>query len=155
MSRSLFEPLPDDAFVFRLAETGKLFLPRGALLPNAEFFHPSSEDEREAEKSGRSPGVSVWDRELTTVENAKRIRFSPGDLPDGVRAFGLLVKVVRSIGQKRAVAVDVVAVPLPPNNGPGADGHAHIEGLERKKGQPRLVIKGLRADLAEACEEVA
>ena len=154
MTRSPFEHLPDDSFVYRLAETGKSFLPKGARLPNAEFFRPSSEDERESEKTERPPGVSVWDRELTAVEHAKRIRFSPGDPPDEVRAFGLLVKVIRSIGRRRNVAVDVVAAPLPPENGPGAEGHAHIEGLARKKGQSRLVIKGLRAELAEACIEV-
>lgn len=39
-----FEPLAETAFVFRLAETGKRFLPECARFPNADIFEPSSED---------------------------------------------------------------------------------------------------------------
>ncbi len=154
MSRSQFDPLPDDAFVFRLAETGKSFLPKGARLPNAGFFRPSSEDEKEAERTGRPPGVSSWDRELTSVEDAKRIRFLPKDPPEGVRAFGLLVQTIRDVGLERDNELDVVAVPRPVEQGPGAVGHAHIEGLARKPGQARPQIKGIRASLADACTEL-
>ena len=155
MSRNLFEPLSDGVFVFRLAETGKSFLPKGARLPNADFFRPSTDDEEEAERIGRPPGLSVWDRGLTNLEDAKRIRFAPEDSRDRVRAFGLLVQTIKSIGMERRRELGVVAVPLPTEEGPGADGHAHIEGFARAPGESRPLIKGLRAALADACTEVA
>ena len=155
MSRNLFEPLPDVAFVFRLAETGKSFLPKGARLPNANFFRPSTDDEEEAKRIGRPPGLSVWDRGLTNVEDAKRIRFAPEDSQGGVRAFGLLVQTIKSIGLERRRELGVVAVPQPTEVGPGADGHAHIEGLARAPRESRPLIKGLWTALSDACTEVA
>jgi hypothetical protein len=153
MARVPFMPLPAAAFVFRLAEIGKRFLPEDAVLPLSDFFIPSSEDRRQAGDRGRSAGVSVWDLALTTVVQAESIRFNP-DTPSGaVRAFGLHVGTARDIGRACGKEIDVVADPLPGERGPGAEGHSLIEGLERKGG-PRPEYRRMLDRLVSACEEV-
>ncbi|MCP4602835.1 MAG: hypothetical protein GY847_20345 [Proteobacteria bacterium] len=149
MTRVLFEPLPSTAFMFRLAETGKHFLPEKdpPLLPDS--FRPSSQDEKEGEENNRPPGVSVWDRELTTLAEAKRIRFMPKQPPKGVRAFGLTVASIREKGQAWDTHLDVVAAPYPASIGPGAAGHSHIEGLMRQPGKEKRVIRELRLALVD------
>ena len=154
MSRDIYDSLLDEAFVYRLAETGSAFLPKGENFPNASLFRPSSMDEKESATSGRPPGVSVWDRQLTCVNDASRIRYSPKEPPEGIRAFGLTVQRIREIAREREHHLAVVAVPLSPSLGEGANGHAHIEGLKRERGQSRNMMKGLRADLIHACVEV-
>ena len=155
MPRKQFERLPDAAFVFRLAETGKSYLPPGVRLPNAELFEPSTEDKREGERRRRPAGVSVWDQALATVDQATAIRFAPADPPEGVRAFGLEVREVLTIGSIHNRQLEIVADPRPEEDGPGAEGHSLIEGLERPRGLPRPHHKNLLTDLIDASEEVA
>lgn len=152
--RKQFEPLPESAFVFRLAETNSMFIPEGARLPNAELFTPSSKDKEEAKKRGRPPGVSVWDRDLTTVEQARTIRYWPNEPPDGIRAFSLNVGFVRGVGKQFDRQIDVVADPESQEKGPGASGHSLIEGLKRPPDQSRKLFKDIWATLAGACKDI-
>ena len=154
MNRESFEPLADDATVFRLVEYGTKFLPEGAQLPTSDLFVLTSRDKQQAEERGREPGVSVWDRSLTSVPQATALRYTPHAPPDDVRAFGLAVQAVRSFGRQYELAIDVVADPLEEDLGPGAEGHSAIEGLKRPDGYPRKRHKALLLDMAEACVEV-
>lgn len=154
MSPSAFEPLADEALVFRLAETGKCFLPKGARFPNADIFQPTSADKAEAERRGREPGVSVWDREYSSLEQSTRLWFHPEQPPPGVRGFGALVAAFKETARARDRSLSVVADPRPKEHGPGAEGHSLIEGLKRPGGTPRPAHKMLLSKLVEACTEV-
>ncbi|MCP4679614.1 MAG: hypothetical protein GY854_29800 [Deltaproteobacteria bacterium] len=151
MSRQQFEPLPDNALVFRVGQTGKEFFPEGARFPNEKFFVPSSTDVKEGKKRGRRPGLSAWDRELTTPDQAKTLMFNPTPSKAKLAVFGLITGTIRNIGQQAGVELDVVADPLTTRHEPGADGHALIEGLKRPPGGDRLLYKGVRDDLVETC----
>lgn len=156
MSREQFEPLPDSAFVFRLATIGSVFLPQGACLPTGDFFRPSSGDIKEGEELGRAAGLSVWDNELTQLSDAKRIRreFHPMENPDLILAFGIRVSRIRALGRASEASVEVVAFPYGVEYGLGAEGHSHVEGLERPKGESKKKYYALRERIASECAAV-
>ena len=154
MISAAFEALADDVFVFRLAETGKRFLPEGAGFPNADILEPSSADKAEAVCRGQEPGVSVWDREHSSLEQATRLWFHPKQPPAGVRGFGAPVRSLREIARVRERSLFVVSDPLPKERGPGGEGHSLIEGLKRPPGTARPAHKMLLLKLVEACTEV-
>lgn len=155
MSRPVpFSPLPDITSVFRLAETGGRFLPVGAPMPNADIWEPSSEDKRDAEARGRVPGVSVWEQGRASTDQARRLRFAPEPPPAGVRAFAATVSALREVGRRHQRPMEVLADPLPEDRGPGADGHALVEGLKRPAGVPRPEHKRMLDDLLRVLEEI-
>ena len=154
MSPGPFKPLAQDAFVFRLAETGKRFLPEGSRFPNADLFEPSSADKAAAARRGREPGISVWDRAHTSLVQASRLWFRRGEPPTGVRGFGAQVGVFKKTALAWDRALEVVADPLPQEHGPGAGGHSLMEGLKRPAGTPRPIHKKLLSKLVEVCTEV-
>lgn len=154
MNRESFEPLADDATVFRLVEYGTKFLPPGARLPTLDLFEPTTRDKAQAKERGREPGVSVWDRSLTSVPQATTIRYARGTAPDDVRAFGLVVGEIRTVSHEYEREVDVVTDPLEEDRGPGAEGHSAIEGLKRPDGYQRKRHKAFLLDLADACSEM-
>jgi hypothetical protein len=153
MTRTRFEPLDREAFVFRLVELGSTFLPMGALLPLPEWFEPTTDDKDEGVRLGRPAGLSVWDKSLCSVGDAKAIRFYPGTPPDDVKAFGLRVGEVIRIGMRHERSLQVVSDPHPLEFLNGYEGHCRLEGLERPVGYPRPRHKELKVDLAGACEE--
>lgn len=146
-----FTPLDGRDEVFRLAVEGqKVFLPYGAALPLPEWFQPTKEDEAEGVVRGRVPGLSVWNCARTGTADAARIRWGEA-VPDGVRAFAIGVDRVREIGEREGRRLDVVADPLDPSDGEGADGHALIEGLKRPDGTPRAAHRQLLTVLVAGC----
>ena len=154
MSSEPFDPLPDDARVFRLAETGSHFLPEGARLPTREIFQPTTDDIEEGRQRDREPGVSVWDEARTTVPQAATIRYDREDYPEGIKAFALVVGTIRTLGVENDRRIDVVADPRIGDDWPGADGHCAIEGLQRPRGYPKRQHKALLVGLVEACNEL-
>lgn len=145
------ERVPGDACVFRLANRGTDFLPADAVLPTSGLFRPSSDDEAEGKERGRPPGLSVWDRGRTTVEQAQHL----ADKPES-EAFGLLAERVRQIGVSQGLNLDVWYDALDERESePGADGHALIEGLARPEGKPKKTYRDVRRKLAEACEAIS
>lgn len=153
MRRAFFEPVADDCEVFRLAEVGKPYFPATSDLPLPEFFVPSSEDRREAIARGRRVTLSVWDGELTTVEDARRIRWGDGAGEHETRAFALTAAGVRAIGVAEQLPIDVVddrhdeAI-----EGPGAEGHCAILGLDSdEKAGNKGQYRSARHSLSRAC----
>ncbi len=153
MARPRFTRLDDGDFVFRLAVVGRDFVPDGCRVPLPRWWE-LTEKEKAALDSGERSGATVWDHDLTTVDQARCFRFDSGDDAPETKAFGLGVGRLRSIGVGHDRPLDVVADPHP-SGGPGADGHSIVEGLRRPRGSPRTSHRSLLTDLAYACEEVA
>lgn len=122
-----FKPLGDTATWFRLAEQGSVHLPKDAVQPRAEWLRPTDADVQEGQRRGRSPGVSVWDRGLTTVSQACLLAAKSGGL-----AFGMTVARCLAIGREQQPErrLDIVSDPLDEQKStPGWEGHALLEGL--------------------------
>ncbi len=137
-----FQPLPNGASVFRLVSLKAVFIPEGALFPVGEAFRPSSDDHAEALRCDRRVSVSVWNRAMTTVDQA--CAFRHGTL---VRPYLLNVDAVRAISE----VIDVVEDPLLDDIWPGADAHCGILGLDRNPGES----KGSHRNRLEAVAELA
>jgi|JI10StandDraft_1071094.scaffolds.fasta_scaffold96919_2 hypothetical protein len=123
-----YSSLNPDRFVFRVAEPDSRFLPRGHSRPDMAILDLSSEDKAEALRSGRRPGLSVWDATQTPLADAQRLTKKWEGL-----AFGARVANLRAVGQAFERPLDVVTDPRPASDGPGAAGHALVEGLDRPK----------------------
>lgn len=156
MKRALFDPLEDADDVFRVAIEGRSYLPTDAVLPTDGFFTPSNEDGQEAAQRGRPVSLSCWDRALTTVQQAARIRLNGS--PEGLktRSFAVGVAHVRELGRAQGIPLDVVDDRHDPaEEGEGAEGHCAIVGLARDPSVgTKLQYKELRLSLARACREI-
>ncbi len=140
-----FARVPDEEWVYRLADPGGAFLPEGVVLPLPAWLRPTRADVQEAEARGRRPGLSVWRRDYTKVVEARKLANKPRGLAFTVQAGGC-----RRVGSRAGIDVDVVADPLhAARPAPGWDGHALVEGLARPPGAARSTYRNLRAALAE------
>lgn len=144
------EPVPRDHVVFRLVVPGGPFMPKGATQPLPDLFLPTHADRAEATRSGRPPGLSVWDHELTTLAQARVLAQR-----NEAAAFGLTAGVVRELGERAAIALHV-CYDLEESGAdqPGSTGHAVIEGLARPAGTPKATFRTLRQRLIERCEPI-
>ena len=79
-------------------------------------------------------GVSVWDDDKTTVEQAWSIRRQGASEQPTDRAFAAKVASIRQTGLDHDRVVDVVSDPEDPEAGPGWEGHSLIEWLKRPSG---------------------
>ncbi len=144
-----FEKVSRDKTVFRLVKhTAELF-PPDAEKPLPSAFALSADDKREGVDRGRQALLSVWDLTLTTVEEGKQLRNVDAEMT----AFGLLVDDIEAI-QVDDFSMDVLHDPLPPELGPGANGHCGIQGLDKPKGTPKAFFKQLRFLLVESCFKI-
>ncbi len=160
--RSRYSPLDGDATVFRTVKPGGAFLPPGHQLPIPEWLEPNRTDIEEAAKSGRPPGLSVWDKALTSFEHACRWRQVD---PDDELAFSAQVHAVRSVAVQHDRELDVVADPLDLATGDrdkiveavpvtvragfaqSAQGHSLIEGIKRPSGCAKKEHRSFRDEL--------
>ncbi|HSS77474.1 MAG TPA: hypothetical protein VLV54_12105 [Thermoanaerobaculia bacterium] len=135
-----------DGVVFRLATVKHDFPPDSSRL---RFWHfeLSQNDRSHAEKTGNPPRLSVFDSERTTVAQALAIR---GVDQESV-AFGLRVPEIRVIRVASLDPLRVVRDPLetPLAEMPGAGGHCGIEGLARRPGDPKALVRELRVRLSD------
>jgi hypothetical protein len=123
-------PLADEAVVVRLANAQSSFLPATAVLPLPQWLEPTHQDIEEAQKSGRPPGITVWDASLTNVEQARLL----SGKPEG-RAFAAQVTSCKKVAADHARQIAIVADPVDEKKpSPGWEGHALIEGLRRPAG---------------------
>jgi hypothetical protein len=135
-----------DGVVFRLA-TVKDDFPPDSLRLRFWHFELSQNDRAHAERTGEPPRLSVFDKERTTVAQARAIR---GGEKEAV-AFGLRVPDIRAVSLAGREPLRVVRDPLesPLAEMPGADGHCGIEGLSRRPGEPKALVRELRVRLAD------
>ena len=148
--------LGEDKVVLRvLRHKQTKFVPEGARLPTIDGFHPSQDDKDEAAANNHAIRLSVWDWDLTTVEQATAFRRLPEDDPQSY-AFSLSVgAVVAMAAQHRNARARAVHCPLPPSDGPGAEGHSGLEGCDRPTNTPRPAMKAFLADLCDLCVDVS
>ncbi len=110
------------------------------MAPRPTDFVPSTEEKELAKASGTEPLVSVFDEELTTLGQAKKIYSRPS------AGFGLNVEALRRIavpGAEDNSHLRVVRDPLTGHEAslPGAEGHCGILGLKRQRGVPKKAYK--------------
>ncbi len=151
---SPFPPLPDDAVVFRLVTHTQHHFPPGAEKPLPAAFSLTDED-----RADLPPRLSVWDIARATTAQALAIRAraaaGTGRTLGQTTAFALRVSDVISvrIGAELAPRLSVVHDPLPPQDGPGHDGHCGVVGLDGVAGEPngKNIRKELRRQLVARC----
>lgn len=156
VNRARFDPLDAVADVLRVGIVGKEYLPDDAVLPTDAFFAPTSEDKKEAAERGQRVMLSCYDRGLTTLAEARAIRLRDLAEDTPTRAFALRVAEIRQVGQAEGIPLDVVDDGHDPEvEGPGAEGHCGIVGLDReeKKGTKNH-YRSVRLTLARGCREV-
>ena len=114
--------VPGDHDVLRLPVPPKDFVAAGWRPTHVEL-EPSREDKQ------RTPvRVSVWDTALTAVDEARSARD---------RSTLVLEAGVAELLERGVAAVVYDNLEEPDARRPGADGHAGLEGLERRHGEPR------------------
>jgi hypothetical protein len=133
----------EDGVVCRLATVKHDFPPNSSRL---RFWHfeLSQNDRSHAEKTGNPPRLSVFDMDRTTVAQALAIR----GVEQESAAFGLRVPEIRAVRTAGLDPLRVVRDP-PLSEMPGADGHCGIEGLARRPGDPKALVRELRVMLAD------
>ena len=120
-----------------------MFLPQDAVRPSADWLRPTSADVREGKERGRTPGVSLWDRELASVEQACNLSGKRGG-----EAFGMTVARSIEIGRQHDRELAVVYDPLDEHEPtPGWQGHALLEGLHWPGKAQKRARKALREAL--------
>lgn len=148
------EQLPRDAVVLRLVTLKDVFLPHGRDdLPIGAAFAVTEADRQEGQERDRPAMVSVWEHPITTVEQATSIRRADAaaagrDSTTEFVPFWLNVAQVIDCGPVDRLRV--LADPRPPTDGPGAEGHSGIEGLDRRPGEARLIVKEMLDKIAVA-----
>jgi hypothetical protein len=151
-------PLDDAASVMRVIKVPVL---NPTLRPQEGDFTLSSADKQE-----RPPALSVWDRDLTTVQQA--IAFTPPKETQRATAWALAVSAIRALRVQGLHDpsgadwfLDVIRSPLTdaltqqPDPRPGAHGHCGITGLDRPPGYNSNLFKMLRIKLVRCCTPCA
>ena len=138
----------------RLLKPNSEKLPPGHRLPTWKAYEPSSTDKDDAKKRSGPVRVSVWDRECTTIPQAK---IMAGPAYEVARSFELTDAAVADVARSTSrPELKVVPDPLDELVGqPGADGHCGIEGCERPSGERGDVWKDRLQRLAERSRDVS
>ncbi len=167
MSRVELEKLADDLGVMRVAKhVAPLFKPPDYRNPTWRAFKLTGEDVAEGTKRGRDPGLSVFDTERATPENAvdirdffeRRYRQRPLG-PASVYATNAVR--VREATQRADIAAFHDPLPDPEDETrqwarEGARGHAVIEGLYESDPdkQESADYKAMLAKVAKATDRI-
>jgi hypothetical protein len=140
-------------------------MPPGHQLPLPEWLEPTKEDVADAERTGRNPGLSVWDAELTSFHQACTWR---GVNAAEELAFKAVVSNLRSVAASFQRDLDVVADPLDVELSEylevvlrvatsdrdalvaSAKGHSLLEGVRRPSGLAKSEHRSFRDALAQA-----
>ena len=139
--------LPPTAVVMRLVRHTESLFPPGSSRPIPRAFELSTADKDEARRRGMPALLSVFDTSRTTLPQAIALRGGT----DPMTAFGLPVAGVHSIRVQNRARLRVIEDPLSPERGSGGEGHAGIEGLERRAGEPKAPLKQIQMHLADLC----
>jgi hypothetical protein len=144
--------------VFRLVKHIDDHYPPGADRPLPGAFRLTDADIADANRRGIPPLLSVWDHEKTTTSQAKAIRTADGAKGD-YSPFAWTVADLEDLRVPDAQPLEVFEDPLPPEKGPGADGHGGISGLRGVAPPPKRsaaweAYRQLQMELARACRLV-
>lgn len=128
----------------------------GTELPHPALFALDEKDVREARETGRPPMLSVFDRDRTTLSEAKGIVAPDGEL----FAFELKVAQVWNLTRllpPRAAPIQVLRNLLLPEakaDLPGILGHCGITGLLKEPGMPKKTYQSVRDELCQLAQLV-
>lgn len=143
-----FERVPANRDVLRFSPDRPDYISVDTELPTWETFAPST-DERGIEPVR----VSVWDTELTTLDQARELVA----MPDAA-AFAFSAQSVLDLSTQTSVPMWVAYDPVPPPDDAkaGALGHAGLFGMSRNKagGETKVERKARLDQLGEACRRV-
>lgn len=138
------DELDESRTVLRLAPDAHPFVPPGQPGVNGDAFAPSSADKNEADQLRQPVRVSVWDTQMTTTAQARRIH----GRSDTVAVALAVVDIIKVRVEMSASRLRAVWDPRNPDDGPGARGHCGIEGLDRPSGVPKPVYRAIWDELA-------
>jgi hypothetical protein len=131
-----------EGLVFRFASLSPTF-PSDSPKALAKHFEFSRVEESLIKK-GKAVRVSVWDRALTTIAQARALR----SVSKEIIAFLLDVAQIREIELNGVRWLKVIRDPLA-DQMPGADGHCGIAGLSKHECPAKDDRKTLRVRLAD------
>ncbi len=135
--RERYATLNTGATVFRTVVVGGGHLPEGHVLPLGAWLIPDGADKAEAERTGRLPGISVWDQAITSPTQAWEHRgVSP--VAGSHLAFSIRVDQLGNIAATHQREVVVVADPIDPVPPEWHDGHSLVEGMQRPQNCTKL-----------------
>jgi hypothetical protein len=168
LRRDRYAALPGGVGVFRTARVGGEFLPEGHLLPKPEWLEPTKDDQEEAKRSGRPPGLSVWEVPGATHAAACWIR-RQDELQQ--RSFTAGVDKLMAVAAAHTRQLDIVADPLehPVSDDRwsglssdaqadvlgASDAHSLIEGIKRRAGLPEREHRSFREEFARSFAPLA
>lgn len=120
-----------------------------------DIFELSTADKADAQKRSTEPMLSVFDRERTSLLQAKSLRRL--DVPDDdVAGFSVKVAAIKEAASKflphRNVRVFRDPYTDERADEPGCDGHSVVVGTDRREGESRNQYKAFRVELARQCE---
>jgi hypothetical protein len=142
--------LPGTSTVVRLVRHVDTLFPPGSTKPTPRAFSLSSEDLDEARIRGEPALLSVFDVSRTTVQQAMDLRGGR----DPMTAFGLPVAGICAIQVPGRPRLRVLEDPLPVEQGPGGEGHAGVEGLQRASGEAKAPVKQVQMMLVDLCYRI-
>ena len=158
--RKRYEALNDENVVARNVKMHGGFLPLGHLLPKPEWLEPTKDDVAAAARSDRPPGLSVWDYELASHQDACWWRDVD---PTEYKSFRAAVSELRGVAARHDRPLSIVGDPLETEGVPrleaedsptqarlrkAALGHSLVEGIKRPTGASKKDHKNFREELA-------
>lgn len=120
-----------------------------------DIFELSTADKADALERNMEPMLSVFDRERTSLPQAKSLRRI--EAPDNeVAGFSVQVAAIKEVASKYLPHRNVRVLRDPYTDEradePGGDGHSAVVGTDRRDGENRNLYKAFRVELARQCE---
>lgn len=138
-------PVPEDHALLRLPRPPKDFVP-ARWRPTHVEFEPTTPEKAIAAATNSEIRISVWDEQITTIEQARAHR--------ATEALLVLRGPVRGV-RECGYVVTYDPLPSPESERPGAAGHAAIEGVGRAHGEAKTAWRARLQQLADTFELVA
>lgn len=152
------EELAVDCRVMRVCELKPAFFPdrasAGRFVATPQLFEVSSVDKEDARRRNTETMLSVFDRQRTTLLEAKSLRRIDA-ANENVAGFSLTVEAIKQAASRYIShrAVRVLRDPYTDERAqePGGDGHSGITSTDRRDGEDRNSYRAFRTELARLC----